>query len=560
MFSALRSIFPKKAPTSADQSGTHKKQGDEHLKLGRLDSAAECYRSALSLDPGYLDACVGLGFVLSEQRQFSEARQHLQHAVAIDPANADVHYILGTIAKAQDDLIGSIAHFARALDIKPDFEFAYRDLVAALLHGQQIKRAKEVLERATSACPESAEFQLNLGNLLSRENELDRAVACYEKVLSIQPGSAECHKNLADALRKRGRPDEAIANYQKALWFAPNFVAAHIALADVMQSEGKLDQAMASYERAVTLRPECIAAQIGCGSVKESQGKVDEAMACYRRAIMLDPNFAGAHQLLGNALLAQGATQEAVACFEEVVRLDPENGSKHLLAALSGQDSERAPSDYVEKLFDQYASKFDAHLVAVLSYSDPEKLIALLCPYSDAEGEQWSVLDLGCGTGLSGVAIAHHARQLVGVDLSAKMLEKARERHLYDRLEHRDLLAMMQSEGPSSYDVVLSTDVFIYVGKLDGVVEQAQRLLRPGGFLAFSVESLDSLADPPEALSEPRDYKLNITGRYAHSSAYLARLAAHHNFEVLGMQETQTRLDKGKPVQGYLALWRRAPD
>ena len=525
MFTRLKSIFPRKASRPADESSAYKKQGDEYLKLDRLDDAMGCYRRALSINPDYVDACVGLGFVLSEQKQYGEGERYLRHSLSLEPGNADAHYILGTIAKNQNDPIGSIDHFTRALEAKPDFEFAYRDLIAALLQGQQIGKAKDVLERAISAYPESAEFQFNLANLLSHENDYDGAVACYEKVLSIQPGSAECHKNLADVLGKRGEPDKAIVSYQKALWFEPNLVDA----------------------------------QIGLGGVMERQGKIDEAVACYRRAAALEPKSAAAHQFLGNALLAQGATREAVACFEEVVRLDPENGLKHLIAALSGGDSERAPSAYVEKLFDQYASKFDSHLVEVLSYSVPEKLTNLLRPHADPNGEKWIVLDLGCGTGLSGAAIAPYARRLVGVDLSAKMLEKARERNLYNRLEHLDLLTMMQAEAASSYDVVFAADVFVYFGKLDELVDQAQRLLRPGGLFAFSVESLDALTDSTDALSDQRNHKLNITGRYAHSSAYLARMAAHNKFEVLSTMETQSRLDKGKPVQGYLVLWRRAP-
>jgi len=118
---------------------------------------------------------------------------------------------------------------------------------------------------------------------------------------------------------------------------------------------------------------------------------------------------------------------------------------------------------------------------------------------------------------------------------------------------------MMQGESASSYDVVFAADVFVYLGKLDDLVNQAQRLLRPGALFAFSVESLGASADDAIALADRRDYQLNATGRYAHSIAYLARIAALNGFDVLSTTDTQIRLDKGKPVQGYLALWRRPP-
>jgi len=559
MFTRIRSLFPTTTSRSADESRTFKKQGDEHLKAGRLDDAAECYRRAVSISPDYVDACVGLGFVLSEQKHYGEAEPYLRHALSIDPENADAHYLRGTVANSQNDRVGAIDHFTRALEAKPDFVFAYRDLLAVSFQSGQLQKAKEVLSQAISVYPDAAEFRFYLGNLLSHEGDYDNAVGCYEKALAIQPGSAESHKNLADVLGKRGQFDQAVASYQKAIWFEPDFFDAHLALGSLVQGRGKLDQAVACYGRAVALRPEHAAAQISLGNALESLGRIDEAIASYRRAVALEPANAAAHQYLGNALVGRGATQDAVACYEQVLRLDPANAVKHLIAALSGGDSERAPSDYVERLFDDYAHSFDSHLVEVLSYSVPEKLAELLRPYEASNGEKWIVLDLGCGTGLSGAAVATLARQLVGVDLSAKMLEKARERNLYHRLEHRDLLTMMQGEAASTYDVVFAADVFVYLGKLDELVDQAQRLLRPGGLFAFSVESLEALAEAAAAPPERRDYQLNVTGRYAHSIAYLARMAAQSRFDVLSTTNTQSRLDKGKPVQGYLALWRRPP-
>ncbi len=500
----------------------YKTQGDEHLRLGRLDEAARCYQRAVLMNPDYVDAVVALGYVLSEQKQHVEAVHHLRHALSIDPGIADAHYILGTIAKFLCDHNAAIEHFGHALDLKPDFEFAYRDLIAELFRCEQIPKAKDLLGKAIRFCPDCAEFHFYLGNVFSHEEDNESAVACYRRSLAIQPDSAESHKHLADVLTKRG----------------------------------EIDQAVACYERAVALRPEYAAAQIGLGNVLERLGRVDEAIACFRCAAELEPGVVAAHHYLGNCLLDRGAAKEAVACYEQVLRLEPEHPVKHLIAALSGRASERAPSDYVEKLFDQYADRFDAHLVGTLNYSVPEKLVALLRPFFDPKTERWRILDLGCGTGLSGMALAPCARELVGVDLSARMLEKARDRHLYHRLEHLDLVTMMRGEPVSSYDVVLAADVFVYFGRLDELVDEARRLLRSAGLFAFSVESLDALVGEAPAQDAP-DYQLNVTGRYAHSIAYLSRMAPRHCFDVLASIRTQSRIDKGKPVQGCLALWRR---
>ena len=73
-----------------------------------------------------------------------------------------------------------------------------------------------------------------------------------------------------------------------------------------------------------------------------------------------------------------------------------------------------------------------------------------------APGER--VLDLGCGTGLSGVAFKPIARRLVGIDLSPKMLAKAQELAIYDALAEGDAEAPPAgAEGP--FDLIVAGDV-----------------------------------------------------------------------------------------------------
>ena len=158
-----------------------------------------------------------------------------------------------------------------------------------------------------------------------------------------------------------------------------------------------------------------------------------------------------------------------------------------------------------------------------------------------------------------GAAIHPHARKLVGVDLSARMLTKAGERSLYQRLEKSDLLTMMKNEAASSYDLIVAADVFVYIGKLDEIVGEGARLLRPGaGLLAFSVEALESSPNGGDDTNNS-GYKLNANGRYAHSSAYLRELARTHGFSVSALARNSVRLEKGKPVEGWFALLERAP-
>ncbi len=524
MLAKLKKLIAPGSPKAAPEV-ICKKQGDKHLNLNELDKAVACYREAVAINPGFVEAYVGLGFALAGRQHDEQASTALNRALSIDPANADAHYMLGTLSKAGNNRDGAIRHFTKALELKPDFEFAYRDFFDFLLQSGQIEEAKSLIKKGILVFPESAEFHFLLGNLLFNQQDFEGAISCHARAAALEPTAAISHKILGDAYRNLGHHQKAAGCYESAILLAPDDAQAHASLGDTLDMLGKSGQ----------------------------------SIACYRRAIALAPDHATAHRLLGNALLDTGDRQGALASYRKVVELQPDSPVVHLVAALSGESPESAPRGYVEQLFDEYAQHFDSHLVQTLHYDVPEKLAGMVREFSVPPAGKWSVLDLGCGTGLSGLSMASHASELVGVDLSDKMLARARARNIYSRLEHGDLLSMMQNEAPASYDILISADVFIYVGKLDELFGQARRLLRPGGLFAFSVESLDAVTDGGSASVAAPGYQLNPTGRYAHSAAYLLRMASHHGFAILTDMNIQCRLEQGKEVRGRLMLWRRLP-
>jgi len=227
----------------------------------------------------------------------------------------------------------------------------------------------------------------------------------------------------------------------------------------------------------------------------------------------------------------------------------------HQLAALSGNAPERASDEYVTQLFDACADSFDRDLLGRLSYAAPRLVrdaILAVCPSTG----RLDVLDLGCGTGLVGIELSRYARALVGVDLSEKMLERARKRNIYTRLIRDNLGSALSAEPESSYHVVAAADVFVYVGRLDEIVLAVRRVLRPHGLFVFTVEAdrLEHRGDLAPSLG----YRLTSTGRFAHTVGYLTDLAARSAFEIKIVREVQLRCEARRPVVGSLLVWARA--
>jgi predicted TPR repeat methyltransferase len=156
------------------------------------------------------------------------------------------------------------------------------------------------------------------------------------------------------------------------------------------------------------------------------------------------------------------------------------------------------------------------------------------------------VLDLGCGTGLCGQAFRGYASRLVGTDLSAGMIAKARERGVYNELYCEDILVTLERM-PGQFDVILSADVFVYIGDLARVFDAAEAALRPGGWFAFSVERG----------AAGTTYALHSANRYTHSADYVRDLARCNGLQEAKFADVVLRVQNGEPVAGYVVLLQR---
>jgi predicted TPR repeat methyltransferase len=441
-----------------------------------------------------------------------------------------------------------VATLARSLTERfPQNGFGWNLLGAVLKQMGRPADALLPMQKAAALSPGDSNVHCNLGAMLQDMGRSAEAEVSLKRALQINPSNAEALCNMGYTQQSLGRPDEATASYRRALQIKPDFAVAHCNLGMTLHNQGRLAEAEASYRKALQLTPDFAEAHCNLGITLQSLGRT-EAESSFRQALQIKPDYVDAHSGLGVFLQETGRLDEALVHFRECARLSPGNVvAQHLIASLTGQSTERAPDQYVEKVFDNYADRFDTHLQQVLQYDIPKKLVPLIAAHLPVAAK-CNVLDLGCGTGLIGSEIASYSKQLVGVDLSAKMLDKARTRNLYQRLERSDLLGMMQGEPASSYDLVIATDVFIYVGKLDEVIREIKRLLSAGSIFAFSIETCEAEAAGP-------GYQLEHTGRYAHTVEYLSRLAATNGFRILEMVATQIRTEHGKPVNGHMAVW-----
>ncbi|CAI2936226.1 methyltransferase domain-containing protein [Aminobacter niigataensis] len=264
-------------------------------------------------------------------------------------------------------------------------------------------------------------------------------------------------------------------------------------------------------------------------------------------ALELAPNWAMGWFRAGEMHEAAGQAEAAAAAWRMSLKLEPADRpgatlKLQLIGAAPAADS--PPSAFVETLFDQYADKFDHALVDTLHYRVPELLNAAVAATGRARFAH--AVDLGCGTGLMGVKLRPVASRLVGYDISAEMLRKARDKGVYDSLVKADLQEL-RPEGEQA-DLVTAADVFMYVGALDRIFATVTEMLAPAGIFAFSVERY----------AGEGAFELQPSRRYAHSEAYVHGLIAAAGLTLVSLERAVIRQDRREPVEGLIVVTERA--
>jgi predicted TPR repeat methyltransferase len=302
---------------------------------------------------------------------------------------------------------------------------------------------------------------------------------------------------------------------------------------------GNWPQALNCHEQARALGAGGAQFCLRWGQCLEHEGRLPQALQAFDQALAHDPELAEAWSQRAHVQRDMGQTAQAIAAYQRALDLggDPELHRYYLAALNPEQPVVNAPAAYVEKLFDQYADDFESHLVGQLGYQGHSVLLQHLP--ADPVARFGQVWDLGCGTGLCGPLIRPRTEHLSGVDLSTAMVVKAQSLGVYDSLHAQDLVSFLQQATTKS-DLVLAADVFIYVGWLDAVFEALSPRVKPGGWLAFTVEEADL----------GFEVQLHSSLRYAHALTYLQKLAAEHGWRWAKVHRAPLRLDQAQPLMG----------
>lgn len=430
----------------------------------------------------------------------------------------------------------------------------------------QSARALRLVRQSIRLRPAHPGFRYNLGLIHCEHNRLRGALAAWKATLRLEETNEDAHTNIGVVFLRLGQFEKAAEMFKKVTTLNPHSAVAWGNLAVALEQSGRKEEARRVRTHARHLNRD-YESLVQLGITRLRAGSFDEALAAFRRAVKLRPSDPLAILYLGHTWSALDRHEKALEAYRRALKVDPGNATiKYLIATLGGAPvPPEPPRNYTRDFFDQFSLDYDKHLVRKLQYRVPETLSRIVrqiwvndriaskeqsrkkspADRRIASSRDFRILDAGCGTGLAAPLLRRLTTHLVGIDLSRGMINKARALGTYDELIVGELAEQMRTR-PQAFDLVFAADVFCYQGDLVKVFRSAFNTLRPGGLLAFSVESCGG-----------SNYVLRPSGRYAHPQAYIRRLAEETGLVERRVRSVTLRIEKAQPVAGDLFIFQK---
>ena len=306
-----------------------------------------------------------------------------------------------------------------------------------------------------------------IGRISHERSEWDYSIQNYTLALQHNPKSSPLFRNIGSVYHATQQYQLAFASYQQAVELDKNDASPYLKLAYLYEELAMKDWLEASsnavkcYEYYLeSVNNGDLAALIRFGNFLVREHDTEKAISIYHKALAISETYPSVWFNLAFAQIKLSMFDEGKHSLQNVIELDPNNlAAVHMLTALDEKKSADVVTmneNYITQLFANYAQDYDEHL-RKMRYSVPRLVrqeiskkfgfeaaedhsVNLNTCATHAQNEcddhkplynaSLNVLDLGCGTGLVGIFLKDFSKKIVGVDISAEMIEVCRNKNV----------------------------------------------------------------------------------------------------------------------------------
>jgi predicted TPR repeat methyltransferase len=450
----------------------------------------------------------------------------------------------------------AVGLYKKILTLNPQ-SFEALSALSNLYYGvKKYEKSADYAQQALALQPENFATQLTLANTLYAQGRFTEALGLYDALLALKPDSYIVLLNLANTHYSLAHFEKAFSYAEQAVDKRPSSFEPYVIAGNSLVELNRLKEAYPFLKRASELAPD--SAWV-CGSISSLFQQLEnwkQGLHYAWKALSFKNKSAKADDFInfGYALYEAKDEGEDELVDKYLTRFEekfPQNPIAHYISASlrDTQDVTSGDLDYIKTLFDGFAPSFDGTL-AELDYQVPQLMASAVkdSSFKTAVFKKRRILDLGCGTGLCAEALREFfpRAEYVGVDISERMLAMAEAKNIYQELYASDIESFFADNATlPPYDLIVSGDVFTYMGTLKPVLKAIAQALKFNGFLCFSIS---------KNIFNQNDFYLTPSGRFVHSIAYVCRLLKYFGFEVQHQQEAFLRHEGRKDIEGYIIV------
>jgi len=407
-----------------------------------------------------------------------------------------------------------------------------------------LKYVEKILKKDSSNAP----ALIIKGNIFYQKKDMQNSLQCYLSALNVDSQNKIALINIANTYFELKDYEKSYEYSLKILTLDSNDKNALTILGNSSLELEKFDEGKSAFLNILQMDSSDYWSYNSLSQIYQKLQDYERALQCGWKAVELSNGEESQHINFGYLLyeIRQEKTLKYIKNYaQQWLEKYTDNSIVFHMAnsVLQNKKIDRAGQEYVQNIFDAFAPEFEQVLLG-LEYQAPQIIHNNIIDIYKNNKKKLSILDAGCGTGLCGIFLQKYTKflGLYGVDISEKMLQQAKRKKVYnylikDDLEHYFFATKKQ------FDLIVSADVFTYLGNLQKIISGSYKCLKKNGRIIFTV-SANNIDDS--------NYYLHPSGRFLHHKNYIKKLISAQGFLLEKLEENILRNEGENKVLGYV--------
>jgi tetratricopeptide (TPR) repeat protein len=270
-------------------------KGLAQYKLEIYDAAIFNMIRCLDANPRCYEAANVLADIYDKKNNKSQAVKYYKQSLAINDAQADVHYTMGILYEFFNERSLAFRHFTRAVEIDPLHVRAHCGLVRYYVKENDRAAADRHFEIS------HREGMAKSGGLLSTAIEADKggdnkkAITLYTQVIDEAPALVEAYMNLYEVRMRRKEHAAAAGVMERLKYVKPDHEKAYVLLGYLYFTQKlpgsrkyNLERAIDNLKKAVVLNPENCETYYSIAEIYKYMGKGAEAREWEKKGLAVE--------------------------------------------------------------------------------------------------------------------------------------------------------------------------------------------------------------------------------------------------------------------------------